>query len=377
MGLEDDEGGRHGRRRVRDRLGPTSPASSSAGKVCIHWRAGRCSRFPCRYLHSELPEAPPKRLRPSHKPSAAAGGGGVGGNCVVSSTREKPCKFFLSGDCRYGDECRCYLHAGSINDGFSLLTPLRGHQKERICCSLAARTERCASGIIKRGRSHQYRAGGRLVGCVLSERPMLFVGIPDAVKIWDTGAEMSLSEPTGEYMHWRLAMRCSSLQYNYTKKDSFELASSLVGHHRIRAWDLAKLQWTHPFWSYRSYNALALLGSISIILFSGSNNQGLGCYGKLETGSLAVTYTHNEDHGALALAGMQDAQLNPILLWSTNYNIVHLYELPSFAERGKISFEAEVGAVKNGPGGLIFTSDEIGEPKVWKWTTERTSGLSN
>lgn len=144
-----------------------------------------------------------------------------------------------------------------------------------------------------------------------------------------------------------------------------------------QAWDLAKLQWTHPFWSYRSYNALALLGSISIILFSGSNNQGLGCYGKLETGSLAVTYTHNEDHGALALAGMQDAQLNPILLWSTNYNIVHLYELPSFAERGKISFEAEVGAVKNGPGGLIFTSDEIGKLKLWKWTAERTSGVSN
>lgn len=146
---------------------------------------------------------------------------------------------------------------------------------------------------------------------------------------------------------------------------------------QMMAWDLAKLQWTHPFWSYRSYNALALLGSISIILFSGSNNQGLGCYGKLETGSLAVTYTHNEDHGALALAGMQDAQLNPILLWSTNYNIVHLYELPSFAERGKISFEAEVGAVKNGPGGLIFTSDEIVKLKLWKWTAERTSGVSN
>uniref|UniRef100_A0A0E0DHG4 C3H1-type domain-containing protein n=1 Tax=Oryza meridionalis TaxID=40149 RepID=A0A0E0DHG4_9ORYZ len=356
MGLEDDEGGRHGRRRVRDRLGPTSPASSSAGKVCIHWRAGRCSRFPCRYLHSELPEAPPKRLRPSHKPSAAAGGGGVGGNCVVSSTREKPCKFFLSGDCRYGDECRCYLHAGSINDGFSLLTPLRGHQKERICCSLAARTERCASGIIKRGRSHQYRAGGRLVGCVLSERPMLFVGIPDAVKIWDTGAEMSLSEPTGEYMHWRLAMRCSSLQYNYTKKDSFELASSLVGHHRIRV-----LPGT-----WQNCNGLTLSGHTGAIM-------PLLCWDQfLLSCSLDQTIK-----GALALAGMQDAQLNPILLWSTNYNIVHLYELPSFAERGKISFEAEVGAVKNGPGGLIFTSDEIGEPKVWKWTTERTSGLSN
>uniref|UniRef100_A0A0D3FZ56 C3H1-type domain-containing protein n=1 Tax=Oryza barthii TaxID=65489 RepID=A0A0D3FZ56_9ORYZ len=129
-------------------------------------------------------------------------GGRHGRSCVVSSTREKPCKFFLSGDCRYGDECRCYLHAGSINDGFSLLTPLSGHQKERICCSLAARTERCASRIIKR---------------ISVQEPLLFVGIPDAVKIWDTGAEMSLSEPTGEYMHWRLAMGCSSLQCNYTR----------------------------------------------------------------------------------------------------------------------------------------------------------------
>lgn len=38
------------------------------------------------------------------------------------------------------------------------------------------------------------------------------------LQIWDTGAEMSLSEPTGEYMHWRLAMGCSSLQCNYTSK---------------------------------------------------------------------------------------------------------------------------------------------------------------
>lgn len=33
--------------------------------------------------------------------------------------------------------------------------------------------------------------------------------------------------------------------------------------------------------------------------------------------------------------------------------------------------------MKNGPGGLIFTSDEIVKLKLWKLTAERTSGVSN
>ncbi|KAF0891493.1 hypothetical protein E2562_009903 [Oryza meyeriana var. granulata] len=68
-------------------------------------------------------------------------------------------------------------------------------------------------------------------------------------------------------------------------------------------------------------------------LYSGSMDHTIRVRAATETGSLAVTYTHNEDHGALALAGIQDAQLKPILLCSTNGNAVHLYELPSFADR--------------------------------------------
>uniref|UniRef100_A0A0E0KU63 C3H1-type domain-containing protein n=1 Tax=Oryza punctata TaxID=4537 RepID=A0A0E0KU63_ORYPU len=279
------------RGRPAGRHGPTSPASSSAGKVCIHWRAGRCIRFPCHYLHSELPEAPPKR--PSHRPSAAAGGGG-GGNCVVSSTREKPCKFFLSGDCRYGDQCR-YLHAGAPSTTASRCSP------------------RSAAIRSKDGT------------------------------IWDTqtGAEMSLSEPTG-------------------RVHALAVGNGML-FAAIQVWDLATLQWTQTLSGHTG--AIMSLLCWDQFLLSSSLDQTIKVWATMETGSPVVTYTHNEDDGALALACMQDAQLNPILLCSTNDNIVHLYELPSFANRDKISFEAEVGAVKNGPGGLIFTGDEIGELK--------------
>jgi len=41
---------------------------------------------------------------------------------------------------------------------------------------------------------------GREVGCMISEGPWLFVGIPDAVKVWNmqTAAEMNLTGPTGQ-----------------------------------------------------------------------------------------------------------------------------------------------------------------------------------
>uniref|UniRef100_A0A0D9W8E7 C3H1-type domain-containing protein n=1 Tax=Leersia perrieri TaxID=77586 RepID=A0A0D9W8E7_9ORYZ len=295
----------------------------------------------------------------------------------------KPCVYFSSGDCRYGDKCR-FLHADSIsiNKSFSLRSTLHGHQmvhpptpacpqpdlsevfvgcdwdcaaiRNGIWCSLAARTE----------RGHQHWAGGR---CILSEGPMLFVGIPGAVKIWNTqtGVEMNLIHALafGNGMLFAAIQDGKILAWRYcAEKNSFDLAASLVGHQG----PVVSLS----VGTMRLYSgAIMSLLCWEQFLLSCSLDQTIKVWTVTETGSLAVTYTHNEDHGALALAGMQDAQLNPIFLCSTNDKAIHLYELPSFIERDKLSFKVEIRAMKNGPGRLIFTGDEIGELMVSRLET--------
>ncbi|BAS80280.1 Os02g0677700, partial [Oryza sativa Japonica Group] len=151
MDIETD--GRFGNKRVHHRLGPANGAASSStsGKVCIHWRAGRCNRFPCPYLHSELPEATAKRPSQSggggnvwRNPHSGGGGGrGAGGAGGPNKwgrgpggadggprhkVPDRPCRYFLAGDCSYGEKCR-YPHSYSMSDSITMLTPLQGHEK--------------------------------------------------------------------------------------------------------------------------------------------------------------------------------------------------------------------------------------------------------
>ena len=132
-----------GNTRVFQRLG------GSSQKVCFHWRAGRCNRYPCPFLHRDSPPPAPfpgsssstnnKRIADdddsgfagsSHRRGPGSGNntwGRFGGNRTVTKT-EKLCKFWADGNCPYGDKCK-YLHCWSQGDSFSLLTQLDGHQK--------------------------------------------------------------------------------------------------------------------------------------------------------------------------------------------------------------------------------------------------------
>ncbi|KMZ76293.1 Zinc finger CCCH domain-containing protein 48 [Zostera marina] len=65
---------------------------------------------------------------------------------------------------------------------------------------------------------------------------------------------------------------------------------------------------------------------------------------------------------------MLDTQGKPILLCSNNSNTSHIYDLPSFSERGKIFSKEEIRSIQTGPNGLFFTGDGSGELKVWKWS---------
>ncbi|XP_058008339.1 zinc finger CCCH domain-containing protein 63-like isoform X2 [Hevea brasiliensis] len=71
-------------------------------------------------------------------------------------------------------------------------------------------------------------------------------------------------------------------------------------------------------------------------LYSGSMDNTVRTRPATEGGNLEVFYTHNEEHGVIALCEMPDAEAKPILFCSCNDDSICLYDLPLFNERGRI-----------------------------------------
>ncbi|XP_047082291.1 zinc finger CCCH domain-containing protein 17-like [Lolium rigidum] len=425
-----------GNRRVHNRLGPapgasSSSSSSSSGKVCHHWRAGRCNRFPCPFLHSELPEAAANSSRPNQRDGPGAGGhvwrnpnsgGGRGGSgpnrwgrgpggadvAPRNRVQDRPCKYFLAGDhCSYGERCR-YPHTYCMSNSITLLTPLQGHEQVVTGIALPNGSDKLYSGSrdgtvrlwdCQTGQCAGVLKVGGEVGCMISEGPWVFVGMPDAVKVWNmqTQAEMNLTGPTGQV--YALAVG-NELLFAATQDgrilawrfsaatNCFEPAAALEGHQlavvslivggmrlysgsmdkTIRVWDLATLQCIQTLSDHTSV-VMSLLCWDQFLL-SCSLDKTIKVWAATESGKLEVTYTHTEDNGALALAGMPDAQSKPVLVCSLNDNTARLYDLPSFSDRGKIFGKQEIRAIQTGPGGLFFTGDGTGELKVWQWVID-------
>lgn len=142
-----------GGKRVFHRLGGGggSESSDKQNKVCFHWRAGRCNRHPCSFLHRELPEPTAysyggfSSSRRLHNFADDSGGGfsgpqqkrhdfnsgstwGRNNNRAVLLRKENLCNFWVQGNCTYGEKCK-YLHSWSLGESFTFLTQLDGHQK--------------------------------------------------------------------------------------------------------------------------------------------------------------------------------------------------------------------------------------------------------
>ncbi|KAG0472724.1 hypothetical protein HPP92_014581 [Vanilla planifolia] len=429
--------GRNGNKRIYQRAGPSQAVHDRPNaKVCFHWQAGKCNRFPCPYLHSEPPQhadggGGAKRVaggdqRGFHSqglvwrnPNSNNGntgaparwGKGRGGGTVGSArpqrkAQDKICNYFIGGSCSYGENCR-FLHSWFLSDSISLLTPLQGHQNVITGIALPAGSDKLYTGSKDESvRIWDCQTGqcvgvinlGGEVGCMISEGPWIFVGIPNSIKAWNTqtATELSLSGPTGQVyamtvgneMLFTGSQDGRILAWKFSAVGNcFEPAASLVGHrlpvitlvvgamrlysgsmdHTIRVWDLSTLQCIQTLTDHTA--AVMSVLCWDQFLLSCSLDHTVKVWVATESGSLEVTYTHTEEHGALTLCGMHDAQAKPILFASCNDNIIRLYDLPSFNERGKIYSKEEVRAIQVGPGGLFFTGDGSGEIKVWKWLT--------
>uniref|UniRef100_A0A5B7CBV0 Putative zinc finger CCCH domain-containing protein 48-like isoform X1 n=1 Tax=Davidia involucrata TaxID=16924 RepID=A0A5B7CBV0_DAVIN len=405
-------------------------------KVCAYWLAGRCSRSPCRFLHRELPPSKPKQLhressqqhnqsedrhysgsktwrrspdygpkKSSIPPSGEAGSGGKS----TQKTQEKVCKYWISGNCVQGDKCQD-LHSWFCGNGFSMLANLVGHNKAVTGIALPSGSNKLYSGSMDKSvrvwdcNTGQCAAVANLegeIGCLISEGPLVFVGLPNAVKAWNTSSctELTLngSGSVGKVyamvVHYDMLLAGTEDGTILAWKSSSEtncpeLSASLKGHscgvvslviganrlysgsmdHTIRVWDLDTLQCIQTLNGHMG--AVMSVLCWDSFLLSGSLDGTIKVWVATEGGNLEVTYTHNVEHGVLVLCGIHDAEAKPILLCSCNDNSVRLYELPSFTERGTIFAKQEVRAIQIGPRGLFFTGDTTGQITIWKLSGE-------
>ncbi|XP_047316130.1 zinc finger CCCH domain-containing protein 48-like isoform X2 [Impatiens glandulifera] len=323
-------------------------------KVCYHWRAGKCNRFSCPFLHREL-SAPYSnyndgislvkrsqgfsddhnsiRRSPNFNGTSTWGRvySGGGGSRVVTKT-EKLCNFWSQGSCSFRDKCR-YLHSWCTGD-FSLLTQLEGHQKVVTGITMPSGSDKlytaskdetirlwdCQSGQC----AGVINLGGE-IGCMLNEGPWIFVGLPHMVKASNTqtNAMLTLGGPVGQVyslvvgndMLFSGTQDGTILAWKFNAAaNNFEPAASLKGHnhavvtlivganrlysgsmdHSIRVWSLDNLQCLQTLADHKSV-VMSILCWEQFLL-SCSLDKTIKVWAATGSGNLEVTYTHNEEH---------------------------------------------------------------------------------
>jgi WD40 repeat protein len=196
---------------------------------------------------------------------------------------------------------------------------------------------------------------------------LLFAGTQDgSILVWRYNSTTSCFDPAASLLGHTLAV--VSLYVGANRLYSGAMDNS------IKVWSLDNLQCIQTLTEHTSV-VMSLICWDQFLLSCSLDNT-VKIWAATEGGNLEVTYTHKEEYGVLALCGVHDAEAKPVLLCSCNDNSLHLYDLPSFTERGKILAKQEIRSIQIGPGGIFFTGDGSGQVKVWKWSTESTPILS-
>ncbi|KAL0454910.1 UNVERIFIED_CONTAM: Zinc finger CCCH domain-containing protein 17 [Sesamum latifolium] len=365
---------------IFDRLGG-QPVKT---QVCTYWLAGRCNRNPCRFMHRESPPpqsretklAPPKDVRgmqsrkmtwrsPNYNnPETATLSSNKACTAVAvvraairSSQKAKPkqCKYWITGNCVHGDKCKD-LHSWFSGSGFTLLKKLEGHTKVSLIhkyfdtiflrlllgfpshlaltsyihvarinpFELGCHTGQCAGSVITDGEA----------GCLISEGSWLLVGLQTALKAWNLQhhAEFGLVYLLdGSILVWKLNLETLTLEAAEMLKGHHGVVTSLVvGSNSklysgsrdcsIRVWDWQNLQCLHTL--YRHTKDVMAVICWDNYLLSASLDNTRKIWAATESGTIDVIHEIKEDCGFIALCGIHDAEVKPILLCSCNDNTV-------------------------------------------------------
>ncbi|XP_010527087.1 PREDICTED: zinc finger CCCH domain-containing protein 62-like isoform X2 [Tarenaya hassleriana] len=225
---------------------------------------------------------------------------------------------------------------------------------------------------------------GAEAGSLISEGPWVFIGMPNAVKALNIqrAKDFHLEGPVGQVHAMAVAndmlfagasSGMISVWNGNTESDPFKYVTSLKGHdgavvcfivggrylysgsvdQTIKVWDLNTLQCTMTLRQHT--DTVTSLLCWDQYLISGSLDGTVKALG---------FFPNRLEHGVRAISGMIDADAKPII-FSCENKTIYVYDLPSFAERGRIFLMHTVGTLMVGGGGQIYSGDRSGKLRVW------------
>ncbi|VFQ85980.1 unnamed protein product [Cuscuta campestris] len=315
----------------------------------------------------------------------------------------KPCKSLVDDSCVHGDK-RNDLHAQPSGNGFSMLAKLDGHSMAITGIALPSDSSQLFSGSkdksVRMWDCHSGQCAGVVqfdheIGCLVSEGPYVFFGLPNVIKAWNTQTKM-MHELTASFgqvysitVHENMLFAGTEdgtiLVWKFSSADAVpELVASLKGHSlavfsllvsadrlysasgdkTLRVWDLKTLQCLQTLHGHAG--AVMSVLCWESYLISGSLDNTIKVWAATESGNMEVIYEHKEETGILSFCGIRDAEGKPILICSCKDNIIRLYDLPSFSDRGRIVTNGEAPSLRATDGGLLFIGDRNGLLCVWK-----------
>ncbi|PWA70003.1 hypothetical protein CTI12_AA292690 [Artemisia annua] len=308
-------------------------------------------------------------------------------------------------------EKRENLQSWFCGSGLSVLAQLEGHTKgvtgivypsgfNKLFCGSKDKSLRvwdCNSGKCDNVLNFDDECG-----TVVQEGSWMFAGLRDKIKAWnfETQSEViirgnggqvnaiTMSEDTlfagmedGTILSWKSTSETSFCEEPTSLKGHTGSVLSLVvgagtlfsgsSDHSIRAWSLDSLECKHVFNGHKGDVTAVICWDRYLI--SGSLDKTIKVWGATEDGNIEQVYKHDVDNGVLAFCGMHDAEKKPMLLCLCKDSGVHIYDLPSFVERGRIFSRLDIQAIQVGPEGLFFTGDAAGMVTVWKPNGEPVS----
>nr|PNR57693.1 hypothetical protein PHYPA_004687 [Physcomitrium patens] len=332
--------------------------------------------------------------------------------------KQKPCSYWLKGNCMRGDTCN-FLHAHTTAPDMEMTTVLNGHEKAVRAIVLPEAHAQLYTGSqdesvrvwdCTTGKCTNVAPMGGDVGALIFAKGWLFVGLPNEVKVINmaTLQQANLSGPKGQ-VH-ALAVTDDGLLFAGTHfnaaTNQFEPAASMSGHtgpvvtlmlianrlysgsmdSTIRVWEFATLQCVQALEGHT--NVVMDLLCWDSFLLSCSLDGTIKIWSVNSSGQLELTFSHPEEEnqsdsrnitlaGALKMCGCTDKAGKPVLLCSYNDNIVRLYDLPTFTERGQLFSREEVRALQVGLNNLVFSGDSRGDVKVWSWIDTHPEAVVN
>ncbi|XP_076938208.1 zinc finger CCCH domain-containing protein 48-like [Bidens hawaiensis] len=380
--------------------------------VCKYWLEGRCTRNPCRFLHPK----PPGRVWKNPNSYNKLNKENIDCNMIVMKTEQKVLAKTAQTQAKHitnkTDEnlVKDDLRSWFGDNGLSVIAQLEGHSKGVTGIVLPSGSNKLYCGSKDKSLRVWDCSNGQCVdvidfdqecGTLVEKGPWIFAGLQNMIKAWNCETQNTVVIRASGGMVNAINMYedtlfagmedGSILSWKSTSKNSFSEVACLKGHtgsvlslivgakqlfsgsadRTIRVWDAESLKCTHVLNGHTADVTSVICWDQ--YLLSGSLDKTIKVWAATESGSIVEVYKHDVDNGVLAFCGTHDAEKKPILLCSCKDNGVCIYDLPSFAKRGRIYSRHDVKAIQDGPEGLFFTGDAAGSVSVWKPNGESVS----